>query len=143
MSGFHPKLIVVPVDFSDFSIAAIDRALEIADEQTAIHVIHVMLPLNVMEPGVMFGEVSDESRTKNVEKHLRERMAGEKYAKVTPHAVVGDPGREIVNFAKEQDADLIVIPSHGYGFFKHLLLGSVAERVVRMAHCPVFVLKPE
>ena len=48
-----------------------------------------------------------------------------------------------MNFAKSEGADLIVIPSHGYGFFKHLLLGSVAERVVRLAHCPVLVLKPE
>jgi nucleotide-binding universal stress UspA family protein len=141
MSGFSYKKIVVPVDFSDFSLKAIDRAIELADEQTEIHAIHVMLPLNVMEPGVMFGEVTDESRRKNVEKHLRQQIKDD--GKVTTHAVVGDPGQEIVSFAKNEAADLIVIPSHGYGFFKHLLLGSVAERVVRLAHCPVLVLKPE
>ena len=137
------KKIVVPVDFSDFSLKAIDRAVELADEQTEMLVIHVMLPLNVMEPGVMFGEVTDETRSENVEAHLRKHIADKGYSHMTPHAVVGDPGQEIAKFAEKQSADLIVMPSHGYGFFKQLLLGSVAERVVRLAHCPVLVLKSE
>jgi nucleotide-binding universal stress UspA family protein len=72
---------------------------------------------------------------------LRERLTDDKYASVTVHAVVGDAGREITELAEREGADLIVIPSHGYGFLKHMLLGSVAERVVRLAHCPVLVLR--
>ncbi len=141
MSAFHPQKIVVPVDFSDFSFSAVDQALEIAGDQTEVHVIHVMLPLSVMEPGVLYGEVTDESRTENVVKHLREKISGEKYAKVQVQAMIGDPGREITEYASRVGADLIVLPSRGHGFLKHLLLGSVAERVVRLAHCPVLVLK--
>jgi nucleotide-binding universal stress UspA family protein len=143
MSGFHPEKIVVPIDFSDFSQAAMDQAVELAGEQTVIHAVHVLVPLSVMEPGVLYGEITDQSRAEHVEKFFRDRFSGPKYAKVTPHVVVGDPGHEIADYAERVGADLIVMPSHGHGFFKHVLLGSVAERVVRLAHCPVLVLKPE
>ena len=142
MSGFQANKIVVPVDFSDFSLQAIDRAIEIADEGAVIRAIHVLLPLSVMEPGVLYGEITDQSRIEATRKHLQERLTDPKYANVSPHAVIGDPGREIAEFAEREMADLIVMPSHGHGFIKHLMLGSVAERVVRLAHCPVLVLKP-
>jgi nucleotide-binding universal stress UspA family protein len=54
---------------------------------------------------------------------------------------IGDPGAEIVKVATELKAGLIVMPSHGRTGLKHLLLGSVAERVVRTATCPVLVLR--
>lgn len=141
MSGFAAKTIIVPVDFSEFSLAAVDRAIEIAGDTATVHVVHILLPLSVMEPGVLFGEMTDESRIESVEKHLRERFSDEKFADVRTHAKIGDPGREIVDCADRLEADLIVLPSHGHGFFKHLFLGSVAERVVRLAQCPVLVLK--
>jgi len=72
---------------------------------------------------------------------LQKRLSEPKYANIKMHAKVGDAGREIVALAEAEDADLIVMPSHGYGFFKHMLLGSVAERVVRLADCPVLVLR--
>ena len=59
-------------------------------------------------------------------------------------AAAGRPERVAIvaiDYAKKEHADLIVISSHGYGFLKHLLLGSVAERIVRLAHCPVLVLR--
>ena len=141
MSGLQAKKIIVPIDFSDFSMQAVDRALEIASDDSVIRVVHVLLPLSVMEPGVLYGEITDETRIETTVKHLRERFADAKYAKVTSHAMIGDPGHEITGFAESEKADLIVMPSHGHGFFKHLMLGSVAERVVRMSHCPVLVLK--
>jgi nucleotide-binding universal stress UspA family protein len=141
MSGFQAKKIIIPVDFSDFSMQAVDRALEIASDDSVIRVVHVLLPLSVMEPGVLYGEITDETRVETTVKHLQERFADAKYAQVSSHAMVGDPGHEITGFAASEQADLIVMPSHGHGFLKHLMLGSVAERVVRMAHCPVLVLK--
>ena len=141
MSGLHSKKTVVPIDFSDLSFSALDRAIEIAGEQGDVHVIHVLAELTAMEPGNLYGTVTDQTRVASVEKHLRDRLADEKYSRVTVHAMLGDAGREITTFAKREDADLIVIPSHGYGFFKHMVLGSVAERVVRLAHCPVLVLR--
>lgn len=59
------------------------------------------------------------------------------------HAAVriGDPGGEIAAFAEELGAELIVLPSHGRTGLRRLLIGSVAERVIRLAHCPVLVLR--
>jgi nucleotide-binding universal stress UspA family protein len=59
------------------------------------------------------------------------------------HTVVGRPFAEIVRFGKEQQIDLIVIGSHGRRGISHLLLGSVAERVVRLAGCPVLTVRPD
>ncbi len=141
MSTFEPQKIIVPVDFSEFSFEALDRAMEIATEQTCVHVVHVVLPMSVMEPGMLYGEITDETRIENVEKHLKQQLSEKKLTNVVVHAMIGDPGRQIVEYADRESADLIVISSHGHGFMKHLFLGSVAERVVRMAHCPVMVLK--
>jgi nucleotide-binding universal stress UspA family protein len=140
MPGLHPKKTIVPIDFSELSFTALDQAMEIAGDGS-VHVIHVLVELATMEPGNLYGTLSDENRIAAVQEHLRKRLAGPKYAGVTLHATVGDPGREISALAEREGADLIVMPSHGYGFFKHMLLGSVAERVVRMAHCPVLVLR--
>jgi nucleotide-binding universal stress UspA family protein len=60
--------------------------------------------------------------------------------RVSPGALI-NPGTEIAEYADEIGADLIVIPSHGYHGVKRLLLGSVAERVIRAAHCSVLVLR--
>jgi nucleotide-binding universal stress UspA family protein len=141
MSGLHPQKTIVPIDFSDLSFEALDRAVEIAGDDGEIHVIHVLVQLSLMEPGLMYGTPTDQERIAEVEKTLREKLTDKKYAGVKIHALVGEAGREIAEFAEREKADLIIIPSHGYGFFKHALLGSVAERVVRLAHCPVLVLR--
>jgi nucleotide-binding universal stress UspA family protein len=62
---------------------------------------------------------------------------------VSRHTAVGRPFEEIVRFAKEHQIDLIVIGSHGRRGLSHLLLGSVAERVVRIAGCPVLTVRPD
>ncbi|MGI9473804.1 MAG: universal stress protein [Rubripirellula sp.] len=141
MSGLTSKVTIVPIDFSDVSIAALDQALEIAGTDGTVHVIHVLAELATMEPGNLYGTVDDESRIVSTSKYMREKLADSKYDGVRVHVVVGDPGREIANFSESEGATLIVLPSHGYGFFKHMLLGSVAERVIRLAHCPVLVLR--
>ena len=139
MPGLQPKKTIVPIDFSDLSIEALDRALEITDGE--VHVIHVLAALSVMEPGLIYGTESDDERIKGALKHFDETLKDDKYADVVKNVIVGDPGHEISDYAQETGADLIVIPSHGYGIIRHILLGSVAERVVRLAHCPVLVLR--
>ena len=141
MSGLHPKKTVVPIDYSDLSWSALDRAVEIAGEEGDIHVIHVLVELSTMEPGNLYGTVTDHTRIKLVGENLRKRFDEGNYSNVKAHVAIGDAGREIAALAEREGADLIVIPSHGYGFFKHMLLGSVAERVVRLAHCDVLVLR--
>jgi nucleotide-binding universal stress UspA family protein len=60
---------------------------------------------------------------------------------VQAHVLTGDPGTTITDYANEQSADLIVIPSHGYHGINRIVLGSVAERVLRHANCPVLVTR--
>ncbi len=141
MPGLLPKKTIVPIDFSELSIKALDHAIEISDPDGEVHAIHVLAPLSVMEPGLIYGTESDDERIAGALKHLDETLKDEKYGQVITTVVVGDEGHEIADYAQVSHADLIVIPSHGYGIIKHMLLGSVAERVVRLAHCPVLVLR--
>ncbi len=141
MSGLQSKKTVVPFDFSELSRAAVDLAVEIAGASGKIEVVHVLAQLSAMEPGLMYGMPPDEKRIADIVSKLKQQFSGGKHANLTMHCLVGDTGLAIAEFAERQGADLIVIPSHGYGFVKHILLGSVAERVVRLAHCPVLVLR--
>lgn len=61
---------------------------------------------------------------------------------VTTHAMMGIPAETIVKFARDERADLVVMGTHGWTGFKHILLGSTAENVARTATCPVLVVRP-
>ncbi len=138
---FTVEKLVVPVDFSDQSFAALDKALSIADKPEDIHVIHALEMLAAMEPGIVWAQIRDEERREQVLNALRQHLQDDKYIQIQLAVKFGDPGHCIADYAQEVSADLIIIPSHGYSGVKRLLLGSVAERVIRLAHCPVLVLK--
>jgi nucleotide-binding universal stress UspA family protein len=139
--------IVVAVDFSETSAEAWRvgcRLAALAGSQ--LHLIHVSPdPLRqawtVEAVGVDFGAISQEWQA---QAELRlSRMQPEPAVpseKITRVVVVGVPHASIVEYAMTQKADLIVLGTHGYGPIKHLLLGSVAERVVRQAPCPVLTV---
>jgi nucleotide-binding universal stress UspA family protein len=139
MSWLPKRSVVVPVDFSEQSIAAVDLALGMVEDASHVHVIHVLEPVMYIEYG--WPGIDDEARCRHGEEALRKRLKGERYDKVQLKATVGDPGTEIVAFAQKVGAELIVLPSHGRTGLTRLLIGSVAERVVRLAHCPVLVLR--
>lgn len=141
MPGMTSENTVVPIDFSDLSYAALDRALEINGGAGKVHVIHVLSALSTMEPGNLYGTITNESRMQSTKEHLKHKLSDEKYKDVQINVTIGDAGREIAKFATEVAADLIVLSSQGQGFIEHLLVGSVAERVVRLATCPVLVLR--
>lgn len=141
MNWLPKKSVVVPVDFSDLSLEAVDVALEMVESPEQLHVIHVLPELNVAEPGVIWDSIDDKSRCDHAEQALREKLSDAKYAKVDLHCAVGDAGREVAEHAAQCKAELVVMPSHGRTGLKHLLIGSVAERVIRLAHCPVLVLR--
>jgi nucleotide-binding universal stress UspA family protein len=141
MSWLPKQKIVVPVDFSDQSVAAVDASLSLVEKPSALYIIHVLPVLTDYEAGVLFNTVDDQSRIEHTERALRERLSAAKYAGFHPQVAFGDPGHEIANYAEQIGADLIVLPSHGRTGWTRLLIGSVAERVVRLAHCPVLVLK--
>jgi nucleotide-binding universal stress UspA family protein len=141
MSWLPKQKIVVPVDFSDQSLAAVDASLSLVEAPSALYIIHVLPVLTDYEAGVLFNTVDDQDRIQHTEQALRDRLSAAKYAGFHPQVAFGDPGHEIADYAEQIAADLIVLPSHGRTGWTRLLIGSVAERVVRLAHCPVLVLK--
>ena len=141
MSWLPKKSVVVPFDFSDESAKAIESASELVAEPANLHIIHVLYPILVSEPGVLWQTIDEDARRKHVEDAFRNTAVGKKFPKATLAVRLGDPGREIADFAAQVKAELIVMPSHGRTGLGRLLIGSVAERVVRLAHCPVLILK--
>jgi nucleotide-binding universal stress UspA family protein len=141
MTWLPKQTIVVPVDFSGQSEAAIRAALELADDPSHVSLVHVLAPLDTVSPGVVWGEIDDVKREQAIRKYSEKALNDCGLAEMQLEVRVGDPGLEVAAYADEISADLIVIPAHGYHGVKRLLLGSVAERVLRHAHCPVLVLR--
>ncbi len=141
MSWLPKQNVVVPCDFSEESFAAVDEALEMVNSPNRIHVLHVLRELAAGEPGVVWGTVDEESRREHAKKALREKLSDPKYEGIDVVIGFGDPGHEVADYAQSTNADLIVLPSHGRTGIARLLIGSVAERVVRLAPCPVLVLR--
>ena len=111
------------------------------DDASHLHVIHVLPNLAVAQLGVVCDTPSDKTRREQVVKGLRERFSDKKYQGLHLAVAFGDPGSKIAAHAERIQADLIVLPSHGRTGLKRLFIGSVAERVCRLAHCPVLVLR--
>ncbi len=141
MTWLPGKTIVVPLDFSDDSFAALDTAREMAGDPDDLRVIHVLPILEANDPGVIWDTVDDESRRRHATEALQKEFAGRGCEAMPVEIRFGDPGHEIAHYADQVEAGLIVLSSHGKSALRHLLIGSVAERVVRLAHCPVLVLK--
>lgn len=138
--------ILVPTDFSDLSQQALEFALSLADSFRAkLYLIHVWeLPMtgSLLPPEPYPESVLTEEQAAG-EAHLTKVVNELKTSgfDVEPVFVFGKPYMEIVKAATDLDADLIVLASHGRSGVSHLLLGSVAEKVVRLAPCPVFTVK--
>ncbi len=141
MSWLPKKSVVVPFDFSEYSGQALETACEFVDDVTHLHVIHVLPVITASEPGMIWDTIDNEARKRDVERAFRSGFAAGPFHKSDFHVMFGDPGREIAAFAERQHAELIVMPSHGRTGLSRILIGSVAERVLRLAHCPVLIIK--
>ena len=143
MSDFMAnKTVLLPYDFSDAADAAVSEALGMVEKTTKLFVVHVLIPLNIVspEPGFIEDIAYDDAYREGTLNRMKERVRDE-HDRMVYSVRVGNPGHEIVNHAKEIDADFIIMPSHGRTGIARLLLGSVAERVLRLAECPVIVLR--
>lgn len=137
--------ILCPTDFSDLAPAVEACAVALARHYDAgLHLLHVDPPTPVMAP---YGEVPVDIRLfemqrEQAEQDLAAARDRARAAGVAADAAVrgGHPAREILAVADELQADLIVVGTHGRGGVEHLLLGSVAEKVMRKARCPVMVV---
>jgi len=140
------KKIVCPSDFSPAAENAVSEALEFAlhfkAELILVNVLPV-LPPAPSDPSFVF-EVPEYERALHVDAERRLRaMAAEIAGKgVAVRTAVGhgDAGAEIVRIAKDETADLIVIATHGMTGWRHVMFGSVAEKVVRLARRPVLTI---
>ncbi|MFM8572426.1 MAG: universal stress protein [Pirellula sp.] len=136
------KAVLVPYDFSMHSREAVDKALSIADSPSQVHILHVLPTFIPLAPeGFPVEAIDDQVRMEYTQKSLNEEFADPKYSQCPKEVMIGDPGMTCVERAKTIGADLIVIPSHGRSGITRLVLGSVAERVVRFSHVPVLVIK--
>ena len=135
------KPIVIPVEFSGETAAVVRRAQQMTSDPTHFHLLHVMVPIDDLSPGVLLGDCTQESRTGHVRKRLGS-LAVECIVSYTRQVVLlGSLGLAIADCACNQNADVIVIPTCSYHGIKRLVLGSVGESVIRNAKCGVLVLR--
>jgi nucleotide-binding universal stress UspA family protein len=139
------KRILVPTDFSAPADAALTYALGLASQLGAtvslVHVFDDAMGVHsggyVPIPPGLQGEIVADLR-----RRLAEVAARRGHSELNPQVLIGPVARAIVDGARESQADLIVMGTHGRHGMAHLLLGSVAERVVRTATCPVLTVRP-
>ncbi len=144
MSSRSIKRILVPTDFSEHSLTALDYAIQLARFYKAeILIVHVVVETE--QRGAIpeyVNELLAEYRFAAA-KHLArlEKMAKRRYSKCRSELRIGIPYQAIAEAAEDYGADLIIMAPHGRTGFEHLLLGSVAERVVRIAKSPVITVR--
>jgi nucleotide-binding universal stress UspA family protein/mono/diheme cytochrome c family protein len=142
----HIKRILVPLDFSSNSALALDYAYALAQKfDAALHLVHVC-----EVPSMMTGSMdayaiayTDWSQRlgEEAESELTRLLPALTRVKVSTEVLFGNPARAIVTAAGTNDADLIVMGTHGHGAVMHVVMGNVAERVVRTASCPVLTVR--
>ena len=142
------KRILVPTDFSAASFAALKYAAKIADPKTT----EVIL-LNVIEPIVyapnaygyavadLGAVLQEQERAAQVQLEGLGRRWRKRLPKLRTVRLTGSPATSVVAAATKLKADVIVVATHGRTGLPHLFLGSVAERIVRTARCPVLTVR--
>jgi nucleotide-binding universal stress UspA family protein len=140
--------ILVPTDFSKHAQNALTYAAAFADKFGAdLYLLHVVQDLAMFLPEPVTGApalVPPLNQLTGVVRTALDRLIAENHlAERSVHAEVceGTPFYEIIRFAREKDIDLIVMATHGRSGLAHVLLGSVAEKVVRKAPCPVLTVR--
>lgn len=141
--------VLLPTDFSDYSTAATKYACELARRFDAeLHVLHTLETHLASTPTFGMG-LALPTHIKESRDAAEKALAGVLDPKwvvdrTVIHAVVeGSPKVEIIRYARKHDIDLIVLSTHGRTGLSHVLMGSVAETVVRSAPCPVLTVRPE
>lgn len=144
--------IIVPVDFSDATESLVAYAVYIAEKlSAAVHFVHV---INFIQFTNLYagGGVAGVPYVEDYEEHLitsaKEKISNlikensEKCSGCNGEVVTGDPVEKIVEIAEYQDANLIITSTHGLKGLEKIMLGSVAGRVLKRAHCPVLIMNP-
>ena len=134
------KKILFPTDFSDQSQAALEHAANLAERSRAkVYVMHVHEPSQKYAIRELSAEAeeSEKEKLRRITDKLHRRGID-----AEPIYTAGKPYKSIVKVAKVLDVDLSALATRGLSGLNHLLSGSTAEKVVRLAHCPVLTVKP-
>jgi len=141
------KKVLVPIDFSDYSKNSLKYAVNFAKHFGAeLALIYVVEPI-VYPPDFSMGQIAIPSVDLEMDKRAVEELNNlakkeiPSDLKVKTIVKTGKPFIEIIETASEEDADLIIIATHGHSGVEHILFGSTAEKVVRKAPCPVLTLR--
>jgi nucleotide-binding universal stress UspA family protein len=146
------KRILVPVDFSKHSLKALDYAADFAKAfEAELHVLFVLEPIAYATPADFYAgmatQISDliTEQRRSATRRLAQLQTtlGKKGITAKPVLRSGIAYQEIIDAAKKLKADLIIHATHGRTGLSHLVMGSVAERVVRAAPCPVLTLRSD
>lgn len=158
--------VLVPTDFSEPALRALRYAVDVARlHQAKLTLLHVLPPRSVTDvyyasaspeaphstgdprldallgsPGPSDPAVVRTDPDQAALTQLRDLMAGTLHSMWEAEVARGHPANAIVRFAQERDVDLIVMATHGRTGLQHMILGSVAEKVVRQAPCPVLTI---
>jgi nucleotide-binding universal stress UspA family protein len=140
--------ILYPTDFSDLSLVALKYAKSFAEQYHAqLHCLHVVDEayqywMTMGPEGVPMGpdihqmlDIAERQMKEFVAEHI------EDHPRIISRVITGKPFVEIIRYAREEEIDMIVIATHGRSGLKYVMLGSVAERVVRKAPCPVLTVR--
>ena len=142
------KKILCPVDFSQFTQEVINFALDLAKKYGAeLHLMHVVPNMTYFTPYESF--LTPENLVA-IEKNIQDEVERD-FAKLlkgngVPTKTVirtGVPFVEIIDYAKSESIDLIVMGTHGRSAIENILIGNVAEKVVRKSPCPVMTIRPK
>ena len=140
------ETILVPIDFSDHSKEALDTAIQLAELfGSTIHLLHCyhiqtagISPYGIVLPSGYYADIRDAAEKRLNDWHA---MVSEEGIKAESTLSADSPSLATNLAAKEIEADLVVMGTRGLSGLKHAMLGSVAERVVRLAPCPVLTVK--
>ena len=145
LGSVHLKTLLVPTDFSQNSTRAVQYAKTLSQIfHSKVILLHVIIP--VAAPDLVYGPMAwDEGKAIQASKKRLEKCVEEaKFEKSIPVQTLvkmGHPTQVITELSKSLKVDMLIISTHGHTGLKHLLLGSVVERVIRHAPCPVLVVR--
>jgi len=151
----QPYVIVVGVDYSETSALALEKAFELAAEkaQSEVHTVNIVrnygefVELEGATPTPYRLSMADAQ--KRLHEHVSGRLedftkrTGKQFTRCVSHIRLEFAAEEIAQLASDVHADIIVVGTHGRRGLRRLFLGSVAEAVVRLAQCPVLVVRPK
>lgn len=140
------KNILCPIDYSVYSEMALKYAVEFAEKyQAKLYLVHVLdiRVYDINDPDLYNVTIIDEETIDKLRERLLKCVNEDTKSKISVEAIIiqGVPFAEIIRTAKECKIDLIVLGTHGRTGLSHAIMGSVAEKVVRKAPCPVLTIR--